>query len=190
MSSGKITLCAEEAGEYVRISITGDPTLAEVPPHSDFIWEALATQEGSVEVHMVDNQIAFQITLPSADKITVLVVEDNPDLVHFYQRYTAGTRYQIIHVAEEEGLFETIVDASPDIIVLDVMLPGLDGWDLLTDLHEYPDTRSIPVIVCSVVTGAELASALGAALYLPKPVRRRQFIQALDQVLSQVSTKV
>jgi CheY-like chemotaxis protein len=70
------------------------------------------------------------------------------------------------------------------------MLPDVDGWELLTNLHEHHDTRSIPVIICSVVKRQELAAALGASLYLPKPVRRREFIQALDQVLSQGSSPV
>jgi CheY-like chemotaxis protein len=73
----------------------------------------------------------------------------------------------------------------PDVIVLDVMLPDVDGWNLLLDLHEHPATRSIPVIVCSVVREENLAMSLGAALYLSKPVSPRQFIRALDQVLGQ-----
>jgi len=61
-------------------------------------------------------------------------------------------------------------------------LPDIDGWELLTNLREHPATRSLPVIVCSVVREEELALALGAARYVPKPVRRQEFIQALDQV--------
>ena len=64
------------------------------------------------------------------------------------------------------------------------MLPGIDGWELLTHLHETPHTRAIPVIVCSVIRGEEMALALGATLYLQKPIRSRQFITALDQALS------
>ncbi|MBN1217908.1 MAG: response regulator [Anaerolineae bacterium] len=180
-----ITVSAQEQGEYVYITINGYPTSAEEMPHSDFIQEALATQGGSFDVRREAEQIIFQIMIPSASRITILVVDDNTDLVHFYRRYVAGTRYEIVHLAEGQRLFESIADLSPDIIVLDVMLPGIDGWELLTHLHEYPDTRAIPVIVCSVVRGEEMALALGAALYLQKPVRSRQFVEALDQVLSQ-----
>jgi CheY-like chemotaxis protein len=65
--------------------------------------------------------------------------------------------------------------------VLDVLLPDTDGWELLTYLHEHPATRALPILVASVVHGEELALALGATAYLSKPVRRQQFIQALDQ---------
>ena len=182
---GDIVLSTVEEGERIKITITGYPTTTEVTPDSDFIREALSTQHGSFVVQMEDEKITCQVTLPSASKVTVLVVDDNTDLVHFYRRYVAGTRYEIVHLAEGQHLFEEISDSRPDIIVLDVMLPGIDGWELLTHLHERSDTRSIPVLVCSVVRGEEMALALGAALYLQKPVRSRQFIEALDQVLSQ-----
>ena len=70
-------------------------------------------------------------------------------------------------------------------IVLDVMLPdpAIDGWELLAQLHEHPETRSIPVIICSVIRERQLALSLGAASYLPKPVRRKDFIEALDGVV-------
>ncbi len=74
-------------------------------------------------------------------------------------------------------------------IVLDIMLPDIDGWELLTNLHEYPGTRAIPVIICSVVKQEELAEALGAALYVAKPVMRKQFIEALDTVFNLVLSK-
>ncbi len=192
MSAGEITLRAAQpqAGDPISISITGCPATAETLPHSDLIQEILETQGGSVEVKRGKDRLEFLIKLlPASKNITVLVVDDNADLVNFYRRYVARTRYEIVHLDTAEHLFETIAEVEPDIIVLDVMLPDVDGWELLTNLHEHHATRSIPVIICSVVKRQELAAALGAALYLPKPVRRREFIQALDQVLSQVSSE-
>lgn len=188
--AGRITLCAEREGRSVKIIITGRPTAAAGKlPDGNLIQEILDTQRGSVEVTADGDRVSFRVTLPSADKVTVLVTDDNLDLVHFYRRYTAGTRYHVVHAAQGQRLFEMIEASVPDVIVLDVMLPDIDGWELLAHLHEHHATRSIPVIICSVIQEEELALALGAALYLPKPVRRQQFIQALDQVLSQVSTR-
>jgi CheY-like chemotaxis protein len=187
MTSGEIILRAERDGERVKITITGYPSIADVPPHSDFIQEVLATQGGSISVRLEDGCVVFVITLPAADKITVAVVEDNADLVHFYRHYTTRTRYQIVHVAEMQQAFEQIIDLAPEIIVTDILLPEIDGWELLAQLHEHPTTRSTPVIVCSVVRREELALAFGAALYVQKPIRRQQFIQALDQVLNRSS---
>ena len=119
----------------------------------------------------------------------ILIVDDDMELCALLEEYLTGEGFHLETCHDGNLGYEKATSHTYALVILDVMLPGVDGWELLTDLHEYPDTRSIPVIVCSVVTGAELASALGAALYLPKPVRRRQFIQALDQVLSQVPAK-
>jgi CheY-like chemotaxis protein len=190
--SGEILLSAEREGEgkQVTVTVNGHPAAGDSPPHSDFIREALATQNATVKAYVANGQIGFQFGFPSAQKVTVLVVDDNADLVHFYRRYTAKTRYQIVHVSEGRHLFEAITGEKPDIIVLDIMLPDIDGWELLTHLYEHPDTKSIPVIVCSVVRQKELASLLGAAYYVTKPVRRKQFIEALDYVINQAPTKV
>ena len=185
MSSGQVTLCAERQQGRIKITITGHPASVDRPPNSHLIREILAAQDGSVEIGIDGDQLAFQLELPCLDQVTVLVVDDNPDLVHFYRRYTTGTRYQIVCVTEGQRVLGTIEESTPAIIVLDVMLPDIDGWELLAQLREHPATRSIPIIVCSVIREEELALMLGAALYLPKPVRRWQFIKALDRVLSQ-----
>jgi len=189
MSCGRITLCAERKKNRINITIKGCPATVDRPLDSDLIREILAAHGGSIKIHTEGGCLSLGVELPSADEITVLVIDDNLDLVHFYRRYTTGTRYQIVHVAEGQLVFKSIAESEPDIIVLDVMLPDIDGWELLGHLHEHPAASGIPVIVCSVVRQKELALALGAAFYLPKPVRRRHLIQALDQVLSQALVK-
>ena len=101
--------------------------------------------------------VRTEVRLPAASRVKVLVVDDNPDLVHFYRRYAAGTPYDISAMSEGEHLLETIESETPDVIVLDVMLPDIDGWELLTQVHAHPRGREIPVIVCTVVREQELA---------------------------------
>jgi CheY-like chemotaxis protein len=136
-----------------------------------------------------EDHVFLWAEMPSVGRIIVLAVDDNPDMARFYRRSAEGTSYRIVHVAQGQEAFKTIEAIAPDIIVLDVMLPDVDGWQLLMHLHEHHATRSIPVIVCTVVREEELALSLGAALYLPKPVRPHEFIQALDQALPQASVK-
>jgi CheY-like chemotaxis protein len=188
MSSGQITFSAYREQDTVTIVITGQPAVADKRPDSNFIREILGLQGGSVEASVEDGRISFQLELPSAD-LTVLVVDDNPDLFHLYRRYALGTRYRFVHAEQGEGVFALAEASRPDIIVLDVMLPDVDGWELLSQLRERAVTASIPVIICTVVREEELALALGAAHYLPKPVERRPFIQALDRVVSQAATR-
>ncbi len=189
MTSGEITVEAVQAGESVQLTITGYPVKADTTPHSQFILEVLKTQDSTVNVHVDDDCVEFIIMLPAARRVTVAVVENNPDLVNFYRHYTTRTQYEIVHVDEEQRIFETILEIAPDIIVLDILLSEIDGWDLLAQLQKHPATKMIPVIVCSVIRHQDLALLAGASLYLQKPVTRQTFIEALDQVFSQGVSK-
>jgi CheY-like chemotaxis protein len=185
VSSGQITIDATVEDGNVKITLTGPISAENSLPNGDLIGEILASQGGSVQVGIDGERVSFWIKVPSVGRVTVLVVDDNVDLVHFYRRCTGGTRYHIVHAAQGQRTIDAIETVAPDIIVLDIMLPDADGWELLAQLHRNPATRSIPVIICSIVREENLASAFGAALYLPKPVQHREFIQALDQVLDQ-----
>jgi CheY-like chemotaxis protein len=180
---GLITIQAEGDDGDICVSLEGPRGEGDVAYDGGFIEETLALHGGSLQTEVKEGRIALRIRLPAARDVTVLVVDDNPDLVHFFRRYAAGTRYEIVEESRGANVLEAVTTVQPDIIVLDVMLPDIDGWELLTTLYESPRTRDVPVIVCSVVREEQLALSLGARLYLPKPVRRREFIQALDTAL-------
>ena len=188
MISGRIALRAGGTRDHVSIAITGSPARLAAESNHYVIRELLSTLGGLFELHEEDDSVSFVVSLPSAGTITVLVVEDNEDLVHFYKRYTAATRYRIVHLAQGQHVLETAAATPPHVIVLDIMMPDIDGWELLSNLHQHPRTRAIPVIVCSVIREEELALALGAAVFVAKPVRRQQFVGALDQVISRAAS--
>lgn len=189
MTTGEITLSGAPVERQVQMTITGQPFQAPQPIETDLMDELAAAHQGRVVKRLYSDHLRFDIWLPLVEKINVLVIDDNDDLVHFYQRYTALTRYEIVQVAQGREAVAIVKALKPAIIVLDVMLPDLDGWELLTQLHAEPTCRAIPVIVCSVVQRTELALALGAAASLAKPVGRLEFIAALDRVYTQVATK-
>ncbi|MBI2939336.1 MAG: response regulator [Chloroflexi bacterium] len=68
-------------------------------------------------------------------------------------------------------------------IVLDVMLPGIDGWELLGRFREHPRTQNVPVVVCTILPQEQLALTLGAAAFIRKPVTRQALLSALDRHL-------
>jgi CheY-like chemotaxis protein/transcriptional regulator with XRE-family HTH domain len=189
MSAGRISVSAERHAERARIRITGHPIQMTRPVDVSLAQELLSIQGGSIDSLAAGSSISLVIELPivrqPTGKVTVLAVDDNPDMVTVFQAYCTGTRYEIVHVREGQRVVEAIEVHSPDVILLDVILPDIDGWDLLLNLHANPGTKSIPIIVCSVITAERLALTLGASLYLRKPVYRQQLIQALDQVLNQ-----
>jgi CheY-like chemotaxis protein len=185
VSAGDIAIYGVLEDGNVRITLTGT-----VERHSaieeELLGGVVVPDDASLEATLEGQQLFLCITVPSMGRTTVLVVDDNPDMVRFYRRATDGTPYRIVEISQGELLSEAIETVEPDIVVLDVMLPDVDGWQLLMRLHEDPATRPIPVIVCSVVREEQLAYSLGARLSLTKPVRPDAFIQALDQVLHQV----
>jgi CheY-like chemotaxis protein len=169
--------------------LTGIPAKDRGPFEDRRAEDILHVLGGEFERQSGDNSLTFITKLPSVDKVTVLVVDDNEDLVHFYRRYTTNTRYQIVQVANGCNALEIAQTVLPELIVLDIMLPDIDGWQVLAQLRDFSATRTIPIVICSVVGRAEMALALGATLYVPKPVTRRQFIQALDSALGQSQDK-
>lgn len=179
---GKITVFARLREGNAEITARGPIAKGHGLTGEDFTREILVPEGTIVGARMEGDYAFLWIRAPSLGQITVLLVDDNPDMLQFCRRCTTGTRYRIVPAAGGMEALEKIKAAPPDIIVLDVMLPDVDGWKLLMQLHEDPATRPIPIIVCSVVREEELAQALGAALYLPKPVEPRQFVKALDQV--------
>jgi CheY-like chemotaxis protein len=184
MSSGRITFSAERAERNARITIEGHPIATAGALDSVFIQEMIAAQGGSLATRVDGVVVSFQIELPAVTH-TVLVVDDNKDIAHLYRRYALGTSYHIVDIAQGQKVFEWVETLAPDIIVLDVMLPDVDGWELLSHLREHAVAQSIPILVCSVVREQDLALALGADRYLVKPIQRQQFVDALDQLLSQ-----
>jgi CheY-like chemotaxis protein len=181
---GPVRIFAGMKDGDAEITLTGLLNGTDPPKESDLLRDVLVPRGASISVDVDGDRAFLHFRMPTVDKVAVLAVDDNPDMLHFYRRSLAGTRYSITHVAQGRRVFEMVESMAPDLIILDVMLPDMDGWQLLMRLHEDPTTRSIPIIVCTVIREKELAMSLGAAAYLPKPVRPRQLTRALDQLLA------
>ena len=122
------------------------------------------------------------LTLPRADQPVVLVVDDQKPAVHMFQRYLGGANLRVIGVQEGTKVVPLARQLRPQAITLDIMMPAVDGWEILQALQADPETRHIPVIICSVWDEPELASSLGAAEFLKKPITQRDLLEALARV--------
>jgi len=167
---------------WSRITLQSRPASPDSLPSDDFVAETMAVHGGRASIHYVAGWATIDLILPAKEKSVVLIVDDNVDLVHFYRRYLEGTEYEIIHVSQGGDVWKVVARRRPDLIVLDLMLPDINGWHLLHELLQHPTTSQIPVIVCSVIEQETLAKKVGAAAYLAKPVHRQAFIQTLDRV--------
>jgi CheY-like chemotaxis protein len=183
ISSGKIEIFAGLHDGKARITISGHNSNGIELDKQKLIEEIFMIPGGYLDIKQNGDQVFVQISLPSTKQHVVLVVEDNLDMVLFYRRCTVGTNFQIVHASSADQVKEVILTTAPEIIVLDVMMPDIDGWQLLTHLHENPETREIPVIVCSIIQEPGLAYTLGAVNCLRKPVKHQVFVDALNQAL-------
>ncbi len=122
----------------------------------------------------------FDLLLPTGSQRTVLVVDDNEDVLELFQRYLVAHHYQVAVARTAGEALDLARRVKPHAITLDLMMPEQDGWDLLRQLMDSPDTRDIPVIVCSVLRQKEAALSLGATAFLPKPVTEEALVEMLE----------
>ncbi len=128
---------------------------------------------------------AAHLVLPAVEQVPVLVIDDNADALRLLEQYLVGSHYRFHGVEDPQQALATAEQVAPQVIVLDLMMPGLDGWEVLGRLREHPVTRQVPVIVCTVLPEEDLALALGAAALIRKPFSRADFLSALGRQLGQ-----
>jgi PAS domain S-box-containing protein len=113
-----------------------------------------------------------------------LIIEDSASAAEQFGRYLneIGVEYAISATGEDAT--QKAKELQAEVIILDILLPTLSGWDILTSLKASPLTRDIPVILISVVDDQPHGTNLGAAAYLVKPITRQQFYTALGSIFS------
>ena len=110
---------------------------------------------------------------------TVLVIEDDPGARDLLTRFLTKEGYRVETAAGGEAGLRLARELHPDIITLDVMMPDMDGWAVLSDLKADPDLADIPVVMLTIVDNKNLGYALGAADYLTKPIQRDRLLAVL-----------
>jgi CheY-like chemotaxis protein len=115
-------------------------------------------------------------------KKVLLVIEDNEGIIRVFQGYLAGYDYMVVGATTGQEALKLAREVNPTAITLDIMMPNQDGWEILQALKDDAVTRSIPVIVCSVLEDPELARSLGAAAYLQKPVSQADILDVLNEL--------
>jgi CheY-like chemotaxis protein len=162
------------------------PLVTPYPAESDaLLAEALAiSQRFGITVREPEGAAPpeLQLALTTARVRPVLIVEDNEAAHRLYQRYLEGTAWQPVSVPEPSQVEKLAAELQPAAILLDLLMPNIDGWSLLQALKLNPDTSAIPVLLCSVVHDPELAVALGATAALKKPLSRLDLLDALAQM--------
>jgi CheY-like chemotaxis protein len=150
----------------------------------------LEVQGGHLEIAECEGRWRAQVTLPTSGNKTMLVIDDNTDIVALFQRYLGGHDVQVVGATDGEQALRLAKDLQPQAIALDVMLPNQDGWEILQRLKRSPDTQHIPVIVCSVLNEPDLALSMGANDYITKPVSQVGLLEVLQRWMGPVRPSV
>jgi PAS domain S-box-containing protein len=112
---------------------------------------------------------------------TVLVIDDEPAVRDLMSRSLSCEGIRIITAADGEEGLRKANEMHPDMIFLDVMMPKMDGWSVLTALKADPILMQIPVVMLTIVTNKEMGYVLGASEYLTKPIDRDRLADVIDK---------
>ncbi len=115
----------------------------------------------------------------------ILVIDDDPAVQDLMQRFLSREGFQVIGAGSGADGLRQARAHMPDVIVLDVMMPSVDGWAVLTELKADPQLANIPVVMVTMVDDKNLGYALGASDYLLKPVD----YDRLSELLHKYSTE-
>jgi len=118
----------------------------------------------------------------------ILVVEDQPDNRQIIRDMLAATDYEIIEAEDGEQALAAIAKQRPDLILMDIQLPVMDGYEATRRIKADPALRSIPIIAVTsyALSGEEKkARAAGCDDYVPKPYSPRQLLAKIRQHFSQ-----
>ena len=112
----------------------------------------------------------------------VVLVDDDRASLDLVEAYLDGSPTRVLRARDGVEALELIRRVLPAAVVLDIKLPRLDGWQVLAELKADPATAAMPVVIASVVDDRPRGLALGADVYLRKPVSRDELVDALRQV--------
>ncbi len=115
----------------------------------------------------------------SAKTSTILIIDDDPDVRDLMTRRLESDEFHVEAVASGQEGLQRAKELHPQAIILDVMMPGMDGWAVLTQLKADDDLALIPVVMMTMVNDRNMGFSLGASEYLMKPVERDQLVSVL-----------
>jgi len=122
----------------------------------------------------------------------ILVVDDEIYIVHILDFSLGMEGYEVITALDGEQALEKLKTEKPDLIVLDIMMPKLDGYEVCKAIKSSPETRHIPVILLSAKgrnVDQKMGFDVGADDYITKPFSPRKLVERINQLLGQTVTE-
>lgn len=120
----------------------------------------------------------------TGQRIKIVCVDDDLNVQRLYRQYLDDREFELIPLYGHEDIVGKIMELAPDMIILDIMLPVRDGWDILTELKSHPKIKTIPVVMVSVLSEKNLAFKMKADEYLIKPVTQAELLETIMRTVS------
>lgn len=118
----------------------------------------------------------------------ILLIEDNQQNALLMRRILEARHYQVIHASEGEAGLKMAVEERPDLILVDLGLPDIDGQTLVTFIKRVPELQNVPIVAVTAWpedTAREMATAYGCNGFISKPINTRQFPDQIASYLAQ-----
>lgn len=116
---------------------------------------------------------------------TILIVEDTLSEMELMSHYLRESGYSVINAVSAREALNIAVEKRPDVIVTDIVMPGMSGFELCRNLKKHPATERVPVIICTS-KNQEIdrlwGMKQGADAYITKPFTREQLVRAIKSV--------
>jgi two-component system cell cycle response regulator DivK len=128
----------------------------------------------------------------SNSSIRILLIEDNEPNRRLMEDYLIYVGYRVRSLAAGAGFEEAMAEFAPQIVLLDLKLPDIDGYTILERMKQRSEWQSIPVIVvsaCAFLADQQRAFALGARRYLVKPIRLAELLSVIRQELDRAENE-
>jgi signal transduction histidine kinase/DNA-binding response OmpR family regulator/HAMP domain-containing protein len=123
-------------------------------------------------------------------KHPILVIDDDPDVRYTIGQYLISKGYEVEYAEDGEKGIQKAIALQPFAITLDIMLPKKDGWNVLKDLKENPETEDIPVIMVSIISDKNLGYGLGAYEYIVKPISSEKLTHAFNKLEERAKKRI
>ena len=141
------------------------------------VWLEYRAGGGAAPAHKPDTAARI-----SSAAFRVLIVEDDDHATELIRRQLEDEGYTTRRAASAEEALNMLAEEKPDLITLDILLPGIDGWDFLALLNSQKDFADIPVVIVSIMADSKRGFSLGASQVLQKPVRKADLLAAVAEV--------
>jgi DNA-binding response OmpR family regulator len=167
---------------------------------STFIFSLPIMSELSMEITSIDHEVTeivkqlkdhVEIIHPvrAKGKKVVMIIDDDPHIRELLRQELEASGYVIMEAEDGLDAIQKLHKKKPHLIILDIMMPKINGYDTTAVIRNNPDTRDIPIIILSILEDAERGYGLGVDRYFTKPVDTKSLINEIDKLISQGETK-